>query len=308
MAAMKGQTYFFSLRVHAGRDEEPDLIEDEGRGEDGAADEGGLDVEVEAVGGVGEVELEAEVGDGLLDEVVEALVEEVGDGEADGEVDDGPDEAAAQLFEVLHEAHAGEFGAVLHGAAGAVERSVRHAVARRFAENAVRSAMRWTLGRCGCGAVGPTAGMDSIRGPRSSATVSCDGSRGGKAGGRGHDAEVAGGGDGERGGVRVGSAGSVGVGSGGGRVRVLGFVGGNAFESGGDGGGGFHGGDFLLAVGLLGEAQLFFHLHFELVGSAAELADPFAELAREDGQLLRPEEQQREDEDDDTVRQTGHTF
>ncbi len=47
--------------VHAGRDEEPDLVEDEGRGEDGSADERGLEVEVERVGGVGEVERDVEI-------------------------------------------------------------------------------------------------------------------------------------------------------------------------------------------------------------------------------------------------------
>jgi hypothetical protein len=35
---------FLFVLVHAGRDEEPDLVEDEGAGDDGAADERGLEV------------------------------------------------------------------------------------------------------------------------------------------------------------------------------------------------------------------------------------------------------------------------
>ena len=57
-----------------------------------------------------------------LDEAVEALVKDVGDDEADEQVDDGVDEALAELGEVLHEGHAGEFGAVGDGSAGPVDR------------------------------------------------------------------------------------------------------------------------------------------------------------------------------------------
>jgi len=48
-------------------------------------------------------------------------MEVVGDCEAAGQVADDPEEPAAQLFEVLHEAHAGELGAVLNGVASAVD-------------------------------------------------------------------------------------------------------------------------------------------------------------------------------------------
>src|SRR6185312_11362602 len=60
------------IGVHAGRDEEPDLVEDEGRGEDGSADQGGLEVEIERIGGVGEVEFDVEIAEGFLDVAVEA--------------------------------------------------------------------------------------------------------------------------------------------------------------------------------------------------------------------------------------------
>ena len=52
--AHEGADVLLLVGVHAGRDEEPDLVEDEGAGEDGAADERGLEVEVERVGGVGD--------------------------------------------------------------------------------------------------------------------------------------------------------------------------------------------------------------------------------------------------------------
>jgi hypothetical protein len=70
-------------------------------------------------------------------------------------------------------------------------------------------------------------------------------------------------------------------------------------------GGGFDGGDLLLAVGLLGDAQLFFHLGAELVGSAAEVGHQLAELAREHGQLLRAEEQKCEDDEEGAVPKLG---
>src|ERR1700733_6954187 len=43
----------------------------------------------------------------------------------------------------------------------------------------------------------------------------------------------------------------------------------------------FHGSDFFSLLLLVGDAQLFFHLHAKLVGGAAELGHELAELARE---------------------------
>ena len=74
----------------------------------------------------------------------------------------------------------------------------------------------------------------------------------------------------------------------------------------GDGCGGFDGGDLLLLLGLLGDAELFFHLSAELVGGAAELGHELAELAGEHGQLLRTEEEQGEEEDDGAILKAGH--
>ena len=59
--------------------------------------------------------------------------------------------------------------------------------------------------------------------------------------------------------------------------------------------GGFHGGDLFLTIGLLGLAELLFHLHLEFVGSTAELTHPLADLSGQDRQFLRPKEQKRED-------------
>ncbi len=60
-----------------------------------------------------------------LDEAVETLVEDVGDEEADGEIDGGVDDALAELLEVLHQAHAGEFGALGDGLARFVDGFLR---------------------------------------------------------------------------------------------------------------------------------------------------------------------------------------
>ena len=45
-------------------------------------------------------------------------MEDIGDEEADGEIDRGVDDALAELFQVLHQAHAGEFRALGDGLAG----------------------------------------------------------------------------------------------------------------------------------------------------------------------------------------------
>ena len=71
--------------------------------------------------------LEAEVGDGALHVVVEANVEDVGDGEAAEEVVDRMDEPFAELGEMLHQAHAGKFGAFRYRFACLVNRvEIRH--------------------------------------------------------------------------------------------------------------------------------------------------------------------------------------
>ncbi len=120
--------------------------------------------------------------------------------------------------------------------------------------------------------------------------------------GRRHDAELAFGGDGERrGGGRCcfrvaevrngGGVGDLGCGFGeGGRKR----------------GGGFHGSDLLLLLGLVGYAELIFHLHAELVGGAAELGHELAELTGELGQLLRTEEDKGEEKDKGAIAEARH--
>ena len=83
---------------------------------------------------------------------------------------------------------------------------------------------------------------------------------------------------------------------------VLGAVG----DGGRDRSGGFHGGDFFPLLLLVGDAELFFHLHAELVGGAAELGHELAQLAREFRQLLRPEEKQGEEDEDGAVLKARH--
>ncbi len=140
------------------------------------------------------------------------------------------------------------------------------------------------------------------------------GAGGGEAGGGGHHVEVAVGGDGEWG--RCGFRGGVGdevvhcgvdavfggrngifKGGFGAEVGVFGF-GDVLCGDGGDGGGGFHGDDFFLLFGLLGEAELVFHLDAELGGGSAEFSHELADVACEFGQLLRSEEEQGDKEDD----------
>jgi len=57
---------------------------------------------------------------------------------------------------------------------------------------------------------------------------------------------------------------------------------------------------------LVGDAELFFHLHAELIGGAAELRHEFAQLAREFRQLLRPEEEKGEEDEDGAVLKARH--
>ena len=67
---------------------------------------------------MGVVEFDAELVERSLDKAVEALVEGVRDDEADGEIDGRVHDALAQLFEMLHEAHAGQLGALGDGLTG----------------------------------------------------------------------------------------------------------------------------------------------------------------------------------------------
>src|ERR1035441_5508966 len=99
--AHKRPDVFLFVLVHAGRDEEPDLVEDERAGDDGAADERGLEVEVERVGGMVEVELEMKVVEGLFDDAVKLDAEDPADHEAAAQEHQGAHDALAQLFEVL---------------------------------------------------------------------------------------------------------------------------------------------------------------------------------------------------------------
>ena len=95
--AHEGDDVLLLVRVHAGRDEEPDLVEDERAGDDGADDDRGLDEKVERVGGMRHGHLETDIEQRPLDVFDEADVEDVGDDEADGDPGDGVDEPRAEL-------------------------------------------------------------------------------------------------------------------------------------------------------------------------------------------------------------------
>src|ERR1019366_3957062 len=137
---------FDDVLVHAGRDEEPDLVEDERAGDDGTADERGFEIEVERVSGMRVVKAKMEVVQRLLDDFVELHAEDPADGEAAAEEHQGAHDALAQLFEVLHQAHAGEFCAVGDGFAGPVEGvGISHATSRFLARThgPERRRVRW---------------------------------------------------------------------------------------------------------------------------------------------------------------------
>jgi hypothetical protein len=68
----------------------------------------------------------------------------------------------------------------------------------------------------------------------------------------------------------------------------------------------FHRRDFFSLLLLVGDAELFFHLHAEFVGGAAKLRHELAQLAREFRQLLRPEEKQGEEDENGAVLKARH--
>ena len=104
--------YCFSFCVEPRRDEQPDLVEHVGRGQDAATHKANLEVEVKGVHRVVVDQLRLQVvalerhRDRLLHEGVNALVEAVGDKEADDQGDDRVHDAPAQLFQVFDQAHA----------------------------------------------------------------------------------------------------------------------------------------------------------------------------------------------------------
>ena len=256
-----------------------------------ADDDRGLDEKVECVCRVGHGHLEADIDQGTLDVLDETHVEDVGDDDADGDPGYGVDESLAELGEMLHETHAGEFGAVGDSFAGPV-----------YGVEIIHDELpRWSR-------LPPPLLRDSWivwdgvehRGERGVADW--------KAGGRWHEIEIAGGGDGQwLGGrfgglrllVRVANEELFGDGRGDGVLRAVG-------DGRRDGSGGLHGGDLLPLLLLVGDAELLFHLHAELVGGAPELGHEFAKLAREFRQLLRPEEKQGEEDEDGAVLKARH--
>ena len=60
-------------------------------------------------------------------------------------------------------------------------------------------------------------------------------------------------------------------------------------------------GNLFLPFRLLGDAQLVFHLHTEVVRGPPKLTHEFADLAGEFGKFLGTEEKQRNEEDDGAV-------
>ena len=250
-----------------------------------------------------------QVVEGLLDDAVETAMEELGDDEADDQVDEGVDDALAQLFEVLHQAHAGEFCAVGDSFAGPVV-SIQPCRVARFL-----SRIRMCRG-CGGRGGGVVEAVGGVYGMSCGVGVVRDLiEHGGERGDVARRWDGAGFGSGAWGGRPVDgglmeSSSSVAMACG--SDSADSEAGDGMWGCSGSGmtspmgrRGSFDGGDLLLAVSLLGDAKLFFHLCAELVAGAAEIGHQLAELAREHGQLLRTEEQQGQQNDDSVSRKPG---
>ena len=68
------------------------------------------------------------------------------------------------------------------------------------------------------------------------------------------------------------------------------------------------GGNLFLPVRLLGHPQLIFHLHPEIVRRPAKLSHQLPKLPGQFRKFLRPEQQQRNNEDDGAILKARHTF
>ena len=216
-------------------------------------------------------------------------MEDVGDDEADEQIDDGVDEALAELGEVLHQAHAGEFGAVGDGFAARSMGSRSATLGGLGGRDLRRRTAVWIGGRDRGDGVEtgeseelltgrPVEGGMRLRSPEVAMGSGSDGSTvtltrlllsAARADGRRGTRSVAGA-------AMVFSVPSAMAGVTGAAASMAAI--------------------FFLLLRLVGDAELFFHLHAELVGGAAELGHELAELAGEFGQLLRPEEKQGEEE------------
>lgn len=114
----EGHDVSLFMGVEAGGDEHPDLVKDVGSDEDAADHEADLEVHVKGVDGVVVDEFGGQMvgfereNDGRLHEAVNLQMKCVCDEEADEDGKNGANEAAAEFFQVLHEGHAWELGAL----------------------------------------------------------------------------------------------------------------------------------------------------------------------------------------------------
>src|SRR5580698_5795532 len=105
----EGQDVALFLAVEAGRDEQPNLVKDERRGQDGAPDEADLDKEIERVDRVQIDQMRIQIvrfergDDRLLHERKQLLPEAIGNEESNDQVQSGMNNAFAQFLQVLQE-------------------------------------------------------------------------------------------------------------------------------------------------------------------------------------------------------------
>src|SRR4029077_17217298 len=97
-----------------GGTQEAYLLEDEGGRDNVSANQRDLQVQVQRIHGMGVVELDVEAIQQRLNERLELFMEVVRNDKATEEIKSGTHDAAAQLIEVLHQAHARKLGAMGH--------------------------------------------------------------------------------------------------------------------------------------------------------------------------------------------------
>src|SRR4030042_1732707 len=104
----EGPDVLFFLLVQAGRDEFPDLVKKDGRGEENRREKGDFHVDQERLGQLGENELRSlgqVLGQGLREDGVKLLAQEPGGNNPPQNDQKGDEDPLPPLFEVFEESH-----------------------------------------------------------------------------------------------------------------------------------------------------------------------------------------------------------
>src|SRR5580658_8930640 len=109
----EGQDVALFVAVKAGRNKAPDLVEDEGRGDEQSRHQPDFQIQIERLGGIDVHELGGKtiarerLHDGTLHDSVDALGVSPAGEKADDDGDGGINDALAQFLEMVEEAHGG---------------------------------------------------------------------------------------------------------------------------------------------------------------------------------------------------------